>query len=428
MEKHIIAVLGGGFGGLRAAKKIAKGLKKMNLLDSHEVVLIEKNDHQTYTPLLYEVATTSKETANLCDLHAVAAYPLREIIGNLPVTLMQRTVKKLDVIEGDIHFEDGGNLVFDYAVLALGSETNYFGIPGLEENSFPLKTFRDAIRLRDRVLSLMQDNPSSKMRIVLGGAGPNGVELAAELKSWCGELEEELKSCNLEITLVEGGSGILGGMAQAVVDKAARRLDKIGVNVVSGNPISSVTKNSLSLKDGKEIGFDILVWTGGVKVSSVFSDAPLKKEARGRIEVADMMLCLPQTPDLKLRPMIYALGDAVCVYDSATGKPVPGVARSALEQAVVVAANILEDVKREAVKDYSPRHTTYKPMSYPYVIPVGGKFAVAKIGPVILSGIWGWFFKGLVELNYLLSIMEPRMAFRTWFRGLRIFITNDRLG
>jgi len=140
------------------------------------------------------------------------------------------------------------------------------------------------------------------------------------------------------------------------------------------------------------------------------------------VEVAGELECLPQTPDLKLYGKIYGLGDAVCFYDPVTGKPIPGVARAALSQAKVVAHNVFCDIQK------NKNRKKYKPMEYPYVIPIGGKWAIVKIGPFVIAGFCGWILKGLVELNYLLSIMPFFKAIKLWLTGLRIFVQNDRLG
>ncbi|MBI4087476.1 MAG: FAD-dependent oxidoreductase [Candidatus Liptonbacteria bacterium] len=429
MTKKVV-VLGAGFGGLRAASLISKKLKSLKLLNKYEVILVDKNEHQTYTPLLYEVATTSQETANLCRLHEVATYRIESLIKNTGVRFVQAEVLSMDPLEGDIHLNNGQELCADFLVIALGSETNYFGIPGLEENSLPLKTFRDAIMMRDAIRNLAESK-GGPVKIVIGGGGPTGVELAGELKSWRRELEGQLKTeCQLNILIVEAQPSILGGLHPKVISLAEKRLRKLGVEIMPGEKIVSAGKNEVALESGKKIAFDVLVWAGGIQSPRVLTKLPLHTEAHGKPVVGGGMECLPQTPDLKLRSMVYGLGDGVCFYDSATGKPTPAVARAAIVQADVVAHNVIEEIKKQEAgsRKYEARITNYAPREYPYIVPVGGKYAIAKIGSWIIPGFDGWVIKGLVELNYLLSIMPFWRAIRIWLRGLWIFIQNDRLG
>jgi NADH dehydrogenase len=425
--KKNVVILGAGFGGLRAAKLIAKKLRRLGLLEKYEVVLIDRHEHQTYTPLLYEVATTSKETANACKLLSVATYPVQVLIGRLPITFLKKELTALDLVEGDLHFTDGEKVVFDHLLIALGAETNYFGIPGLKQFSFPLKTFEDAIRLRDKVWMLSKEG-QEHIRIIVGGAGPTGVELAGELKVWCGELERESGHCNLQIMLVQGSSTILPGFAPQIVNIATARLQALGVETLTGERIASVTKDVLTLASGRSLPYDVCIWTGGVKTPAFLTSAPLSTEPKGRPVAQSAMECLPQTPSLKLRSKIYGIGDSVCFFHPITQQPIPGVARAALSQATVAAHNIIEDIKTAEGSSEPVARRTYIPREYPYVIPIGGKYAIAKAGPIYLKGLLGWMLKGLVELNYLFSIMRPLRALGVWLKGLKIFIQNDRLG
>jgi NADH dehydrogenase len=415
-KKPCVVILGAGFGGLRAALQLSKKLRGR----SCDIVLIDRNDYHTYTPTLYEAATTSKETANYLQIKEIVTFPVAEILKNTSVRFIKSEVRSLDLVNGDIHCANGERLKFDYLVLALGSETNYFGIPGLKENSLTLKTFLDALKIRDTILELMSSG-KEQIEILIGGGGSTGVELAGELKGWLCELEEE-KKCKAELKIIEASPTILPGFPDPIVKKAGNRLRKLGVTILANTAIERAEKNKVILKGGQEIPYDILIWTGGVKASSLMGALPLKIEKRGRVEVAGEMECLPQSPDLKLYGKIYGLGDAICFYDPKTGKPIPGVARAALIQADVVAHNIACDTRGR--KD----HKKYKPADYPYIIPVGGKWAVAKLGPLIIAGLGGWILKGLVELNYLLSIMPLGRALKAWLKGLRIFVQNDRLG
>ncbi len=424
-DKKKIVILGAGFGGLKAAAEISRGLQRLHLRKSYEVILIDRHPYHTYTPTLYEAATTSKETASYCDLKKIVTFPVTEIIKPYSVTFINDEVTELDLLEGDIHC-GAQKLKFDYLILALGSETNYFGVAGLRENSMAFKTFMDAVALRDKIIDLHYSKP--ELRIAIGGAGSTGVELAGELQEWFCELAEEAKNkCRASVTLIGSPAVVLPGFLPRISELAEKRLRKLGVEILTSEKIQSVTSNKALLESGREVPYDILIWTGGVKASHLTSALPLKSEA-GKIVVRGEMECLPQTDDLDLYGKIYGLGDAICVYDSATSKPVPLVARAAIEQAKIVARNILEDIKKEIGLITKPRHKNFTYKEYPYVIPVGGKYAIAKIGRRVISGKPAWIFKGLIELYYLLSILPPLRALRVWLKGLKIFIQNDRLG
>lgn len=422
MQNKHIAVLGAGFGGLRAAKQLAKRLPKDS---GYEVVLIDRNDHHTYTPLLYEVATTSKETADNTKLHELAAYSIKELINGLSVQFIQDEVKDIEPVSGKIFFESGKVLKADYLVAALGAETNFFGIPGLQEYSLPLKTFWDAIKIRETVLTHLKEK--DKLKILVGGGGSTGVEIAGELKKWINELKEDFPKCRFEVGIIEGNAAILNGYDRRVVRIAHKRLAKLGVRLFEGERVEELTPAKVMLQSGREMDYDIFVWTGGVKASEVVSKMPVQRDRQGRAAVKEGMECLMET-NLQFGMKFYALGDAVCFLDPKTKKPIPGVAHAAISEADVAAHNILEDIRAKKDKNYKPRPKNYKPVNYPYVIPIGGKYAVSKVGPLVIKGFLGWIIKGLVEIGYLLSIMPPYKAFSIWFQGLWTFIQNDRLG
>lgn len=437
ITKKKIVILGGGFGGLKAAFLLSKKLTAADLLDKYELILVDKNSYHTYYPTLYEIATTSKNLASEIKLKEITTFSFTEIFENKPVSFLQKTVSELDLIEGDIHFFDGGKLGFDYLILALGSETNYFDIPGLKENSFALKSFLDAIRIRDEIWNKIESNQSkSQLKIVIGGGGSTGVELAGEIKSWLCQLEKEFKECLVSLKIIEAGPTILPGFNEKIINKVTQRLRKIGVEIALNEAIEKVDKSNavgqgkIILKSGRIENFDILIWTGGTKAVSLMAALPLKKEKRGRAEVAGQMECLPQSEDLKLYGKIYGLGDSICFYNPETNRPIPQIAEAAIEQGKIAAHNIMEEIfvnegfkKQARIKKYIPQK------EYAYIIPIGGKYAVAKVGPIVFSGLGGWILKGLVELYYLLwNVLPPSQAIKIWLKGLKIFIQNDRLG
>lgn len=426
-EKSVrtILVLGAGFGGLRAATRIAKKLRRLDLLDRYEVVLVDRNDYHTYTPTLYEIATTAKETADAIKLKSIVAFPISELIADLPIRFVKAEVEQLDLHDGDVHLSNGPKLGFDCLVFALGSETNFFDIPGLKERALDLKTFEGALKIRNALSR--QPAESAPLRVVIGGGGSTGVELGAEILKWACDTRDR-KICTATVVIIDESPTILGGFDPRVIQAIERRLKKLGAKILTGETIESVRPKSVRLKGGRDIPYDVLVWAGGVKASHAVTAMPLKLEKRGRIEVGETLECLPETPDLKLHGEIYGLGDAICFYDPATKRPMPGVARAALIQADIVAHNIIEDIKAAEGISRTMHHKVYRPMNYPYIIPVGSKYAVVKFGPVVIKGFMGWILKGLVELYYLKSIMPLGQALRTWLTGLKIFIQNDRLG
>lgn len=427
-DKKNIVILGAGFGGIRAARRISKKLKRLKLTDKYRLVLIDRNKYHTYTPLLYEAATTSKETANYCKLKEVVAFPIEEIIKKMPVDFINNSVVEIDVKSQKISLADKKTMSFDYLIISLGSETNYFDIAGLEANALPIKTFKDALEIRNRILDAMH-NKKDSVRVVIGGGGSTGVELAGEIKEWLCELQEEIRQCTAEVIIVEAASTILNGFEKSIINKAESRLKKLGVEIKTDNPIVKADKDAIFLKSGEQVPYDVLIWTGGVKASHITYTLPLKREeGKKQILATEQMECLPETPDLKIYGKIYGIGDAVCYFDPVTKKPIPKVARAAIIQADIASHNIIEDIKLKEKIEKQVKYQIYKPKQYPYVIPVGGKYAIAKIGPFIISGFLGWVFKGLVELNYLLSILGPWKAIKTWLAGLVIFVQNDRLG
>ncbi len=421
MERKRIVILGGGFGGLTTAFSISKELHSLRLLDSYELVLIDRNEHHTFIPLLYEVATTAKETANLIHLHDLVTHNLTELTTHSSIRFIQDEVQRISPKEGLITLKKNGTMKAEYIVLALGSEVNYFNIPGLKEYSLTLKSFFDAIHLRDAIVNLAENK--SVIEIVVGGAGPTGVELAGELTNWC----SRSLGCQLHVTLIEAQPNILFGFPSNIAGRAERRLRDLGVHIKTQAKILQLSTKEVELGNGEKIPFDLFVWSGGVKTPDLLLNLPLKTETRGRIETHETMACLPQTPDLELGCMVYGIGDNVCSYDPRTNKPVPAVAPAAIAQAGVAAHNIMQDIRKAEGLPQTIRRT-YIPADYPYVIPVGGKYVIAKIGPIVLAGIFGWIFKGLVEFYYLTSIMPKSKAFRVWIKGLLVFMKNDKLG
>lgn len=420
MAKNIV-VLGAGFGGLQAALTLSKKLKKRDLWEKYSVILVDKNPFHTFTPLLYEIAATSPKTASNLKLQNLVSFPVNSLISYRHIAFINDEVVGVDMEKKCIRLSRS-EIDFEYLIIAIGAEVNYFNIPGLAENSLQMKSFSDAIKIRDRITGVFR-NSKKNVKIIIGGGGATGVELASEIKSWIPELRRECGSkCDTEITIIESNPSVLFNLDKRVAKKASERLQKLGISVITNAKLSKIDKGNAYFTNGEKRGFDVLIWTGGVKASALTGEMPFKTEARGRIE-AEQSTALGTTHE-----NVFAIGDAAVIYHPHTNQPTPWTARPAMMEGRIAAKNVFQKILTEEGFSKEPKEYLYKHREYPYIIPVGGKYAVAKIGPFVVSGIFGWFFKGITELNYFFSIMPPFEALKIWFRGFLIFVKNDRLG
>jgi len=384
-------ILGAGFGGLRAAMILAK--------KNRPVILIDKNNYHTYTPILYELSIISKTLANNCDLRSIASFPISDIVDGTSINFIHESVINIDIANNEVILESQ-RIKYKDLIISLGSETNYFNIPGLKENSLTFKNFVDAIRVRDEISNTsFFDSPANgkKPTLVIGGGGSTGVELAGEIQL----------AGLANVLIVQMPPGILGGFSDEVIIKARKRLEQLGVKIIL-ETITEVRDKKVILKNSGEIDFDFLIWTGGIKSNSLIEKLDLKKDDRGHLIVTNDMRCRPTEN-------VYAIGDVVCLHRN-DGKVVPCLAQSAIEEGEVAAKNILS------------RKALYKDREYPYILPIGGKYAIFSHKKWLIEGWQAWILKGLVELRYLVKIMPLTKAFKIWFKGLKIFLLNEQLG
>lgn len=407
MAKKSVVVLGAGFGGLRAAMDIAKELRRLKLLDKYEIVLVDRNDCHVYIPLLYKVATSPEPQHE-----TNCTYDITSLVQSLPIRFLKAEITSLDLPNGDVHLATGEELRADYLLIALGSETNYFGIPGLKENALQLKTLESAKQVRAAIQKAFAKGGT--INIVAGGAGPNGIELASGIREWANRAEKENPNLHVSVSIVEALPSIMNGLDARAAKIATERLKKLGVAVMLNAKITGVSANEIGVADGSPIPFDVFIWTGGVKTPETLTELPIAKDQRGRPLTKSDMACVPGTPDLKLAPMVYGLGDSVCFMNPKTGKPVPAVAHVAMLEGRIAAHNVIEEIKHAEFSSHNLLPIVYRPGDYPYVIPIGECWAVAKIGPIVFAGWFGWAFERIVELNYLITIMSPARAWKAW--------------
>jgi len=430
MEKKQIVILGAGFAGLTAALRLGRALRKNRLSKKYKVLLIDKHSYHTYTPLLYEIATTPEKVAGYKKLASLVSFDVEPLVKRVGVDFLKSEVNRLDLINGNIFTVDGNNIGYDALIVAFGSEINYYSIEGLAENAIGFKTVMDALSIREKISSVAADFKEKDFKVVVAGAGSTGVELASELKLWfCSKMSVLGPSCSGTVTLVDSGPRPLSKLLPKLVAAVSRRLEKIDLRVAMNQRIKKVDNHFLYFEDDTKLEYDVLVWSGGVRPNKIVSASGAKKNESGMVCVDEYLCFMPEGAEKVFKRPTYGIGDVVVASNEA-GRPAPWVAPEAVGQAKTAVNNILDDILHEAGR-LSPSVSLKRKhfvRDWPYIIPVGGKWAVARINNFVLKGFWAWIFKGVVEYRYLVSILGFFRGTRFWLRGLIVFLKNDRLG
>jgi NADH:ubiquinone reductase (H+-translocating) len=413
LRKKNIVILGAGFGGITAALSLAK--QKRQLDEEYEIILIDRHHHQLYTPALYEIASIPQENITDIALKTSILIPLADIATGKSITVLTDEITGLAPEKQEVFLKNNGGVSYEFCIIALGSETNYFGIPGLKERSFPLKTFDDAVRLRNAIEELVKKNDGIK--VVVGGAGASGVELAAEFVNFICDIKEKIldgkKVCNVEFLLVEASPEILPGFDSRTIQKTKHRLARLGIRIKTSAAITEVQNDKMLFKNGEQESYDILCWTGGVRGPAVFADFNLSLSPKGAIEIDEFLRVKNSNGTL------FAVGDNTSLINPKTGKPLIWNVPVAEAEGRLAAKNIVRAIRGESLRRFVPLK------KYPFILAIGKKYAIADLIVVHICGFFGWFLKQIVELRYLLFILPIKKAITTWLRGEKYFMSND---
>jgi NADH dehydrogenase len=365
--KHVI-VVGGGFAGVNCAHRVAKN-------PNVRVTLFDKNNYQQFQPLLYQVASALLDPSNIAfNLRAGAKkYP------NIDVRLAE--VVSVDLTSRTVQTADGGRYQGDFLVLAAGSQANFFGTPGAEQNTYPLYSLRDAERLRSRVLAMLEsahEDPSlidkGALNFVVVGAGPTGTEMAGAfadvVHGWKNRKDrarvyKDLDFARVQIFLVDGGKAVLSAFSPSAQAYAANKLTARGVQIHLSTRVKEVGSGHVTLSDGTRIPTHTVIWAGGLKASSLSGNVGIATGHGGRIDVqAD--LTVPGFAG------VYALGDFANIA-SEDGQPLPQLGSVAEQSGKWCAKNILLDI---AGKPRLP----FEYLDKGIMAMIGRNAAVAEVG------------------------------------------------
>lgn len=388
-----LVILGAGYAGVAAGLHLRRHLKGKG----YKIILINKHDYHIFTPSLYEVATSASPHKNI-------AIPLHRIFPDT-VELVKGVVKKIDAEKKHILLESGDPISYDFAIIALGSQAAYYGIPGLEQFAVPLKTLNNAAAIQEMINKncLIEHGKEKQFQIIIGGGGFAGTELAGEILNYRRRMiaAKRIDRDCLNMTIIQGSNRLLKELDEHVSSLAHKRLRGKGIDLAFGGHVKEVTGTHVVTDDGKKFPYDLFIWTGGVEANHIAKASGLPVSKRGALEVDEYL-------KVHGSDNIFAAGDVAGYIDPKTEKPVPNVAQVAEEQGKTAAENVLRTVQHASLIPYQFRH-------YGYIVPLKGRFAVAELEHGIhLDGLLGWGLQQIVFLWYLMKILPLSLALKRW--------------
>jgi NADH dehydrogenase len=403
-----IAILGAGYGGVHAAKVLHKKFKKRGDV---EITLYDKNSFHTLRTELHEVA------GGRCEPESVRV-SLEKIFGGLKVKVIVDRIQNVDFAQRALKSEFAV-YPFDYLVLGVGAEPEFFGIPGVEQNAFTLWSYDDAVRLREHIVAQFlkasrepdPDRRKAILTFVVAGAGFTGIELFGELLEWKKALCREYLVDPKEVSIinVEAMTDILPTLAKDLRAKAVRRIEKAGGSLRLNTAITEVTTEGFRVKSGEFVATETLIWTCGVRGCSFagnlnFPNAPAAVAA-APLDPADQDLRFNIKKKARLRTnnflqsvddaKVYVVGDVLWFHEK--NRVLPQVVETALQTGEVVAQNIAAEIENRPKTEFHPHY-------HGFLVSIGSKFAVADVMGVKLSGFWAMAMKHLVNLHYLWEV------------------------
>lgn len=396
---HVV-VLGAGFGGLEFCKRFRDA--------SARVTVVDRTNHHLFQPLLYQVATAGLSDPDI-------AQPVRAIFSHRPdITVLLDRVEDFDLANKKVFLEEN-TLDYDYLVLALGSQTGYFGHPEWERFAPGLKTIDDALRIRSSVLMAFEKAENEKeaaqrdklLTIVIVGAGPTGVELAgafAELARTVLKRDfRHIDPSRAKIILLEGAPGVLSHLAPDLSESAKRQLEHLGVQVRTSTMVKSIREGEVELDNGEVIRAGNILWTAGVSASPLAKKLGVELDKPGRVKVK---------PDLSLpdHPEVFVIGDMAIVLQE-DGKPVPGVSPAAMQMGRHVARIVEDEIDLGAGR--SPR-PLFKYWDKGTMATIGRSAAVAEIGKFKFSGLLAWLAWLFIHLYFLIGFRNRLAVMFQW--------------
>jgi NADH:ubiquinone reductase (H+-translocating) len=387
-QKNIL-ILGAGYAGVHAAKMLAKKYKKNPNIN---ITLIDKNPFHTLMTELHEVAGGRVHPESV-------QVDLGKVFNRTKVNVVTDYITNVDT-DKKVVTTKLGSFNYDYLIIGTGSEPAFFGVPGVKENGFTLWSFEDAIKIRKHILETFEkaakERDSSKRRemltFVVAGSGFTGIEMAGELLEWKTKLAKEYKldENEVKVLVVEALGTILNMLDRKQAEKAEKYLAKNCVKVLKDSPIVEVTPENIKLKTGEVIPTQTLIWTCGIQGSQEAKEYGLKLGRASRVEVNQNMEAVGQEG-------VYVVGDLAIANDEKGNITNPQIVEAAEQTAATAVKNIMAHMANGEKVNFAPNY-------HGFMVSIGGKYCVANVGGMKMSGLMAMMTKHMVNMYYLFGV------------------------
>jgi NADH dehydrogenase len=418
-----VVIIGGGFGGLNAAKALRSA--------PMDVVLLDRRNHHLFQPLLYQVATASLSPADI-------ATPIRKILSrqrNTQVILAE--AKAVDTARRRVLLAEG-ELAYDYLVLATGSTHSYFGHEEWSPLAPGLKSIEDATEIRRRFLIAFEEaeverDPEARraqLTFVVVGGGPTGVELAGAMAEIARtEIPRDFRAIDTStarVILIEGQSRILANFPEECSRAAQKQLEQLGVEVMRNAIVTQVDERGVMVGD-RRIDAASVLWAAGVRASPLGQTLGAPTDRAGRVQVQED-LSIPDHPE------VFVIGDLAAVRDPQTGQPVPGLAPAATQMGIYVGRLISREAAASRQGQPAPARPPFRYKDSGTLATIGRNRAVAAVGKLRLSGLPAWLLWAIAHILFLVSFRNRIAVAFSWAwtylfhdRGARLITGDSRL-